>query len=307
MGSVGEHRPRLRLALQAGLALLIFAALVVFVASQWGKLPDYDWRFRPGWLAISAVGVGAFYVTQAEIWRFILRSLGEDFPAAPARAAWAKSLLARYVPTNVVMPLVRVLIAEQYGVKKRVTLASIAYELLLAFCAAVIAGAYFVITLPSLQDEPARFAILAVVPAALAVLHPRAFQRLADFALRKLGREPLPLSLTFRRVLSIVALYLVSWTLIGVGTFAFAASLHPLDVGDLPYVAASYPVAFCVAVLTFIAPGGLGTRDAALATALVAVLPDAVATAIAVAFRLFQTAVELVYVGCATVLGRRAR
>ena len=41
----------------------------------------------------------------------------------------------------------------------------------------------------------------------------------------------------------------------------------PLPASDFPYVAAAYPVAFCVAVLTFIVPSGLGTRDAALAVA----------------------------------------
>lgn len=305
MGSIGRDRPRLRVLLQTALALLIFGALVGFLLSQWSKLPDYDWRFRPGWLVLAGAAVAGFYLAQAEIWRFILHSLGEDLPGRPALDAWAKSLVARYVPTNVLMPVVRTLIAERYGVSKRVTLASIAYELLLAFCAAVIGGAYFVITLPSIDDQPARFAILAVIPLVLVVLHPRIFHRLADFGLRKLGREPLPLSLPFARVLAIVCLYLASWALIGVGTFAFASSLHELDAGDFPYIAASYPVAFCVSVLTFIVPSGLGTRDATLATALGAVLPGAVATAIAVAFRLFQTAVELAFVGAVALLARR--
>ncbi len=89
------------------------------------------------------------------------------------------------------------------------------------------------------------------------------------------------------------------------GLFAFAAALHPLDVSDLPYIAASYPVAFCVAVLTFVVPSGLGTRDAALATAMAAVLAGAVATAIAVGFRIFQTIVELLFVGAVMAMERR--
>jgi hypothetical protein len=87
---------------------------------------------------------------------------------------------------------------------------------------------------------------------------------------------------------------------------AFAAALHPLEASDLPYVAAAYPVAFCVAVLTFIVPSGLGTRDAALAVAMTAVLASTVATAIAVAFRIFQTAIELLYIASVAALGRRA-
>ncbi len=94
--------------------------------------------------------------------------------------------------------------------------------------------------------------------------------------------------------------------MIGFGVFAFASGLHPLDASDLPYVAASYPVAFCVAVLTFVVPSGIGTRDAALATAMAAVLAGAVATAIAVAFRIFQTAIELAYVAVVSALEKRS-
>jgi hypothetical protein len=166
-------------------------------------------------------------------------------------------------------------------------------------------GAYFVIKLPSLQDQPARWAILAVIPIVLTVLHPRVFGPLANFGLRKLGREPLPRTLPFGRVLQIAVLYMISWGMIGLGVFAFASALQSIDLSDFPYIAAAYPVAFCVAVLTFVVPSGLGTRDAALATAMTAALTGTVATAIAVGFRIFQTAIELLYVAVVVGLGRR--
>jgi hypothetical protein len=196
-------------------------------------------------------------------------------------------------------------LAERHGVSKRVTLASVAYELGLSLCTAVIVGAYFVIKMPALEDQAARFAVLPLIPLALAALHPRVFGPVVNFALRKLGREPLPRTLSFRRVLEFSVLYFGCWAAIGIGVFAFAAALHPLSASDLPYIAASYPVAFCVAVLTFIVPSGLGTRDATLATAMAAVLAGTVATAVAVGFRLFQTAVELIFVAVVVALGRR--
>jgi hypothetical protein len=105
-------------------------------------------------------------------------------------------------------------------------------------------------------------------------------------------------------VLGFIALYVAMWVLIGVALFAFAAALHPVDVEDLPYIAASYSVGFGIAVITFIVPAGLGTREALLAAALDVVVPTSVAIAIAVAFRLFQTAVELLYVAAVTAAGR---
>jgi glycosyltransferase 2 family protein len=306
IGSLGESRPRARRALQVGVVALIVICLVAFLATQLDRLPDYDWEFRPVWLAASGLGVAVFYVIQGEAWRAILASLGEHLDAPIARSIWGKSLIARYVPTNALMVVGRVVMAERHGVSKRTCLASIVYELGLLVMTAVMVGAYFVITLPQLEDRSARYAILVVVPLALVVLHPRIFHPVADFVLRKLGRAPLPATLPMGRVLELAIVYLIGWVAIGFAIVGFAAALHPLDAEDVAYAAAAYPVAFCAAVATFVVPGGLGTRDAALAISLAAVLPGAVATAIAVGFRIFQTVVELLYVAVVAALARRS-
>ena len=301
----GQAAGRRRLFIQWGLALGIFGALVAVLISQWGKLPDYDWRFRPGWLAVAVAAVAALYVAQAELWRLIVRGLGGgDMPHAASRSVWAKSLVARYVPTNVLLVVGRVVLAERLGVPRRVTLASIVYEVGLAVCAAVIVGSYFVIELPGLEDQPARYAILVLVPLALGALHPRMFEPITRWGLGKLGREPLPRVLPFGSVLRLALAYALTWVSMGLGVYCFASAVHPIDAGDLAYIVASYPVSFCVAVLTFIVPSGLGTRDATLVAALDVVLPGSVALAIGVAFRIFQVLVELAYVGVVVLLGR---
>jgi glycosyltransferase 2 family protein len=304
ISSLAPKSPVARLALQWGIAALIFGFLIFFVVRQWNDLPDFDWHFQPAWLALSGLATFLFYTCQCELWRRILHALGEDLPARPARAIWGKSILARYVPTNALMVVGRIVMAEREGVTKRVCLASIVYELGLGFGTAVMVGAYFVIELPELQGQPARFAVLVLIPAVLAVLHPRVFLPLANFLLRKLGRDPLPKPVSFRHVLVFAAGYAGTWAIIGVAVYAFSKALHPVDANDFFYIAAAYPVAFCVAVLTFIVPSGLGTRDAALAIAISAVLPNAVATAIAVAFRIFQTLIELLFVGLVTAVNR---
>jgi glycosyltransferase 2 family protein len=306
IGQVGPSHPVARLAMQWGLGLLIFGFLVFFVVRQWNQLPDFDWRFEPAWLVLSAAAVALFYVIQGETWRWIVHALGEShLQPRPARAVWGKSLIARYVPTNALMVVGRIVMAEREGVAKRICLASIVYELGLGFGVAVMLGAYFVIQLPELQDQPVRYAVLALVPIVLTVLHPRVFFPLANWGLRKLGREPLPKPLSFVHVLQFALLYLVAFVMVGIGVYAFAKALQPVAASDFPYIAAAYPVAFCVAVVTFIAPSGLGTRDATLAVAIAVVLDETVATAIAVGFRIFQTAIELLYVAIVVAMARR--
>lgn len=286
---------------------LVFAFLALFLITQWNKLPSYHWRFRPLWLLASFALVLAFYALQPELWRVIVRGLGERAEPVQLRAAWAKSLVARYVPTSALLVVGRVVLAERAGVTKRVCLASIVYELALGFNAAVIGGAYFFTKVPSLQHTPARFLVLLVIPVALVGLHPRIFKPVTDWALGRLGREPLPQALPYRLVLLLVPAYLVGWLLVGFGLFTFGLAVHSLPAGKLLYIATAYPVAFGASVITFIVPSGLGTRDAILATAIHDALPLTVATAIAVAFRIFQTAIELMFVGVLVWLGRRQR
>ena len=306
IGSIGEDRPRLRRGLEIAMVVAIAIFLAAFVASQWSSLPDHDWHFSPGWLALSAGGVVLFYFVQSEAWYLMIRALGESIDPRQARAIWGKSLIARYVPTNALMVVGRLVMAERQGVSKRVCLASLVYEVGLQFATAIVVGAYFVINLPQLDDQPARYVVLALIPIALVVFHPRIFHPLADRALRKLGRETLPQTLSLGRIVEFCAIYVVAWLAIGLGVVGFAAAVHSIELSDIAYAGAAYPVAFCVAVLTFVVPGGLGTRDAALALSLAAVLPPAVATAIAVGFRIFQTAIELLYVAGSTALARRS-
>ena len=308
VGSLGRGRPRTRALIQWGLIALVFGCLAAFLITQWHKLPSYHWHFRPGWLLLAFGAVLVFYALQPELWRLILRALGERADARQLRSVWGKSLIARYVPTSALLVVGRVVLAERIGITMRVCLASIVYELGIGFCAAVIGGAYFAITLPALQHTSARYAILLVIPIALVGLHPRVFKPLADWALGKLGREPLPKALPYRAILLLLPGYLFGWLLVGAGLFAFASGLQNVPTSKLPEIAAAYPVAFCISVLTFIVPSGLGTRDATLATAVKqAVHSLTLATAIAVAFRIFQTAVELTYVGSVVWIARRSR
>lgn len=306
IGALGSRESRRGRVITLVVIVLVVAFVAVFLVTQVGRLPEQDWRFAPGWMVLALGAATLFYVGSGQTWLAILRALGERLDAAPGHAVFTKALVARYVPTSMLALVGRVVLAERHGVAKRACLASVVYEVGCSLAAAVTVGSYFVVTLPPLQDVPARFAVLAVVPLALAALHPRVFHPLADHALRRLGREPLPRSLPFVRVLGFVAVYAVLWLLVGVSLFAFTAALHPLAAGDLPYVAASYSVGYAVAVLTFVIPAGLGTRDAALAAALDVVAPTGVAVAAAIAFRIFQTLAELAYLGGAAVLARRA-
>lgn len=276
--------------------VLTMACLAAAIASQWGRLPDAEWDFNPAWLGLSIVLMVVFHVANGEIWRSLLAELGGRLDPPRARSIWGTTLLARYVPTGALAVVGRVALVGRAGIARRVALASIIYEQGLALGAALLLGSYFVIVLPQLADEPARFAVLIVAVATLAVLHPPVFVRLSAIPLRRFGRDPLPTVLSTRTVVRYLLLYALTLVIAGLATFAFARSLHSLSIDDLPAGLSSYAVGFAVAVLAFVLPGGLGAREAGIAAALSAAMPVIVALAVAVGMRLVHVLVEVLYV-----------
>jgi hypothetical protein len=222
-----------------------------------------------------------------------------------ARSIWNVSLLGRYVPTSALMAVGRAAMAEKEGVPKRVTLASILYEVALTFGTAMAVGAYFVITLPQTQGHATRWLALAVPAVALVCLHPAIFHRAADYGLRRLGREPLPVSLTLRQVVLFALGYGVAFVVVGIGVYAFAQAIHPLSSSDFPTAVGAYAIGYAAAIAGFLLPGGLGARETGMAIALSPAMPLAVGIAVAVAVRLIQMGIELFYAAVSPVVARR--
>src|SRR5262249_27744338 len=153
-----------------------------------------------------------------------------------AESIWFASGLGRYVPTALLLPMLRMAMAERYGVPKRITFATIVYEIALFFAGSLIISAYFVITLPDLQGEWQRFLVLLIPVVAVIALQPRIFHTIADKVLLRLGRAPLPISLPGRRVFEFLFLYAAATVIAGFGLYCLTQSVYPAGTDDMPTV-----------------------------------------------------------------------
>jgi glycosyltransferase 2 family protein len=308
VGSRPPRSKRLRLALQVGLAVLIFGFLVLTVINQWSEIKSEGVHFHVGWLIPALVVLPAFYVLSALGWDLTLRFLGYRIGFGRAQVAWGQPLLARYVPGSVLYVLGRILLSEKAGVPRRITLASIVYEQAISATSAVVVAAYFVIHHPDLQGQPLRWAVLLLIPAAIALLHPRVFGPLANKVLAAFGREPLPEVMPLRGVIALIAFYSLNWVVVAFGIYFVARSVTFIPFDDLLLVGSAQAIGYFAALVTLVAPAGLGPRDAAFAWALKAAVPGrsfAIGSLIAIAVRGVLTVAELIYVAVVTAMGRR--
>jgi len=309
---VGKKPPRsrkVRLALQIGLAVVIFGFLVLTVIDQWSEIQSEGVHFHIGWLVPALAVLPFFYVLSAYGWDLALRFLGYRIGFGRAQIAWGQPLLARYVPGSVLYVLGRVLLSERAGIPRRITIASIVYEQAVSATSAIVVASYFIIRHPDLQGQPYRWGVLLLIPAAIVLLHPRVFGPLANRVLRMFGREPLPAVVPLRGVIVLIAFYSLNWLVMALGVYCVARSVTFIPAEDILLVGSAQAIGYFAALVTLIAPAGLGPKDAAFAWGLKAALPSrsfALGSLIAIAVRGVLTVAELIYVGIVTTLGRRA-
>lgn len=307
----GKKPPRsrkVRIALQVGLAGLIFGFLVLTVIDQWSEIQSEGVHFHVAWLIPGIVILPIYFAISALGWDLTLRFMGHRLGVGRAQVAWGQPLLARYVPGSVLYVLGRVLLSERAGVPRRITIASIVYEQAISATSAIVVAAYFIIKHPDLQGDPWRWGVLLLIPLAIVILHPKVFGPLANRGLRALGREPLPEVISLRGVIALIVFYSLNWVVVAFGIYCVARSVTNIPFNDLLLVGSAQAIGYFAALVTLVAPAGLGVRDAAFAWAVKAALPSksfALGSLIAIAVRGVMTVGELIYVGAVTALGRR--
>jgi len=297
-----------RLAIQLGIALLVFGFLVLTVVNQWAEIRDEGVHFHVVWLLPALAFLGLFYVLSALGWDLILRFLGHRIGFGRAQVAWGQPLLARYVPGSVLYVLGRLLLSERAGVSRRIALASIVYEQAISATSAIVVAAYFIISHPDLEGEPFRWAVLLLIPALIALLSPSVFRPLADRALGAFGRDPLPAVIPLGGIVVLLGFYALNWGVVALGLYCVARSVSEIPFSEVLTVGSAQAVGYVAALLSLVAPAGLGIRDAAFAWAVKVAVPGqsfALASLIAIVVRGVMTVVELVYVGAVTALGKR--
>lgn len=285
--------------------VLIVAVVFYFLGKKiyegWPAITSYDWNFNIPWLVASLVFMSGLYIGHSFGWLIILWRFRHPVPALPGIYVWFKSLIARYVPGNVLMVMGRVMMIQPYGVPKRVSLTSVAYEQALLAASASTAIALALPFWAELQNiSQLIWLVLIVPPLAIICLHPAVLGRFGNFALRKAGREPIEEFLPFGDIFLIFFYYCFFWIVAGFSLFAMVRTVTYIAPSDLPIVMASTPLAWLTSVLFFISPSGLGVREgvyaATLGFAFREGFPDnygSIASAFAFVIRFWQTLVEI--------------
>jgi hypothetical protein len=240
-------------------------------------------------------------------WQWILRALRVRVSYAVALQAEMASMLAKYIPGGVWTPAARVVWLRKTGVNAATPLV-VSSILLEAGLSAVSGVLVFLAGLAMIGDADAPLlplGLFAVVVTAL--LHPRVFKWIAVRVFRPFGGIELP-PLPYRILLGLLAFYAVSWV-VGGAAFLFLVRSVGGTAGaeSIVFLGGTAAVGAIVAVLSVIAPSGLGVREASMYGLVLAIASSGVALGAVVLNRVAITLVEALLLVVGGVLYRRRR
>ena len=296
-------RRRLVLAVQIAFAVLVIGSFAWAARGSWHAAAD-DLRSADRVdLVLALVAIAAYYLAFVIGWRLILRAMGVRIDYRTALRSEMLSMVAKYAPGGVWTPAARVVALRRVGVRNTpLVLGSIALEAGLSAIAGVLV---FAAALPTVESngqpvwQLAAFALLLGV-----LLHPRVFQPLAGRIARAMGGGEIP-PVRQRVLFGLLAYYCLTWVLAGVGLFFLARSVSNPPVSSIPYLGGVSAVGAIAAVLVVFAPSGLGVREGAMYSCLVAVISPSAALSTVVLNRFAITIVEVALLGVVG-LGPRA-
>lgn len=294
-------RRRLVVSLQIGFVAALLGFLGWALRDTWGealpRLRDADLVD----LSIACLLLAAYYLMFVIGWQWILRTLGIRISYPVALQSEMASMLAKYIPGGIWTPAARVVWLRKAARVERtsVVVASILLEAGLSAVAGVLV---LVCALPFVEgwDAPIWPVVLFGIGIA-GILHPRIYRVVARLAFRPFGAEAPP-ALPWRTMLGLVVFYSANWVL---GGFALLFLVRSVG-GDAGPEAAAYlggtaAVGAIVAVLSVLAPSGLGVREASMYGLLLAVASPGVALGAIVLNRLAITVVEAGLLGTAVL------
>lgn len=292
--------------LRVVLMLLALGFCVWSVASQWDDtvhaFEQMSWYTLLGAFALGFGGLVAWMLG----WRAFLSGLGSDLPLPAAYRIAFISGLGKYVPGMVWVLVSQVEMAHEYKVPRARSFSATVLAIATSTASGLaVAAVTLPLTSPEARDRYWWLFLLA--PVLLACLHPKIVTWGLNLALRIIRRAPLEHPVSVASTLRAALWTVAGWLLFGGHLWLLAAAAGGSGKG-LPFLATgAYALAFVAGLLVFLAPGGLGAREAVMVLVLSPVLPAGAPIVVALVSRVLLTAADLAGAGSAFLLRRHAR
>ena len=279
------------------LVIAFFIGRVIY--RNWQHVREAEWELAPSYLLVSFLLTACWFTVRPLVWSTLLKRLGYPISFRSAYLVVRRAELSRYVPGTIWQYLSRVYLAGRYGVPAAVCMAATFLETVLLILASLGPAVW---NLDALLPDLARFQriLLVAIPVGAFVLaHPRVLNLWARLLSRALKQPYREMKMRWSTMALLWAVYLGVWVLHGLGAGVFVKGVMVIPVDRVPELASYYALAWLVAMVSVVAPAGMGIRDGVFGLLLSRLMPVGVAFTVAVAVRLWMTVLELFWTALA--------
>ena len=295
-------RPWLVNALRVLFIAAVAVAVTYTIVRDWKDIKEY--LFSLAWQSVLLSFLAAFGGMAANImaWRSIVRQL--DSPVSVTTAARITLLgnLAKYLPGSVWSYVAQMELGKRAGIPRARAFIATLIAVGLSTTASLILGVF---GLPALADsglsEAFVYGIVALIPVALVCAHPRVLTRLVELFLKLVRKQPLGHSLSWRAVLTATGWSALAFVCFGVHLWLLGNAAATPGLGGVFRSIGAFALAMTCGMLFFIAPSGIGPRDAVIAAAMAPYVGAGTAVGIAAVSRIVFTLSDLIAAGAAGV------
>jgi len=294
--------------------VVILAAIGYFLARN---LVGLDWaafsqslvQANRWFLALSMIMTVGGGLLVALGWGFILRALGQKISHGEILRVYYLSELAKYVPGKIWTAVGRVMMLEKKGVPRLITIASVGVMLIILAVSGVLIALVSLPLWPSLEvagDSRLVILLVALVPIGLALLHPRIFQPVLNWFLRKVEHVEARVNLRYSSILLLVLYWCGLWVIKGTATYLLLTILpgdifaaHPLPSYSWLLFSGIMAVSWILGTISPLTPAGLGIAELSIVVLLESLfsIPVGYGTIFAVFIRIWSVVAELICVG----------
>jgi glycosyltransferase 2 family protein len=250
----------------AVLAAVCLAFVARALTSQWSEVRHEVANASVGWLIAAVAAAAGAMLWIAACWRRALSLLGHERDRRRTIAWYFTGEMGKYVPGGVWPVVGRGELARRDGVPASRAYPSVALSLAALYLAGLgVATVLVPLDLANQSESPAALALLLLLPAGLAALHPRVLGRLRDLVVKLTGKGgdvPLP---PWRSTVGLVLVYAPAWLLVWAATWCVARALLP----DPPVlrIGIATTLSWAAGFAAVPVPAGAGIREAVFVAA----------------------------------------
>lgn len=280
---------------RADLLALVFVVVAVGVA-VWALRDDFpsmvDALGRIAWWrpVVAFAGIVLGLLATAEVWKHCLGALGSPVTSRAAREIFFPAQVGKYLPGSVWPFLAQMKFARERGVPGGMALLAGSVFLVVHTVTSVLVGALLLVSQPGLVNKFGWAGLC--IPLALVVLHPKLINVLARKLSKRSGMEA-PV-LKWSGLVKPLLWMLPAWVGYGVAGFVLAQPFTDSVLVLFVVCTGAFALGWLVGLLVFLAPAGVGAREAVLILALTPLLGAPAAATVSLMLRVGHTLADLV-------------